>query len=233
MKTHLDTLSDILVRNKKAFQSLLPQNYAQGKAFLLDLSIHNPILVNLLAQKANLAQMEAHIWAQIKAADADFGIGGYNEERSVYQQSAVFDTQEGSRSIHLGIDIWLPAQTPIFAPLSGKVHSFANNAAQGDYGGTIILEHELENTTFYTLYGHLSLASLQNLYEGKPFEKGELLCRLGEPAENGGWVAHLHFQIIADMLGKKGDFIGVAPKSERDYYLALCPNPMLVFDFAR
>lgn len=176
-------------------------------------------------------QMEDYIWAQIRAAGADFAVGGYNEERSVYQQSSVFDTENGSRSIHLGIDIWLPAQTPIFAPLSGKVHSFANNAATGDYGGTIILEHELENTVFYTLYGHLSLDSLQNLYEGKVFEKGELLCRLGEPAENGGWVAHLHFQIIADMRGKKGDFIGVAPKSERDYYLALCPNPLLIFDF--
>ncbi|WP_238593699.1 hypothetical protein, partial [Endozoicomonas atrinae] len=49
------------------------------------------------------------------------------------------------------------------------------------------------------------------------------------PSEvNGHWPPHLHFQVISDLLDQKGDFIGVAPKSERDYYLSICPDPNLI-----
>jgi len=34
---------------------------------------------------------------------------------------------------------------------------------------------------FYTLYGHLSLADIQHLKEGKFISRGELLAHFGEP----------------------------------------------------
>jgi hypothetical protein len=40
------------------------------------------------------------------------------------------------------------------AALDGRVHSFQNNDSLGNYGPTIILEHQVEDLTFYTLYGH-------------------------------------------------------------------------------
>src|SRR6478735_1326257 len=59
-----------------------------------------------------------------------YGIGGYNEHRAIYSRSNVFDagdSNEEPRRLHLGIDIWGKAGTPVFAPLNGNVHSFAFN----------------------------------------------------------------------------------------------------------
>src|SRR5687768_8585070 len=63
-----------------------------------------------------------------------YGIGGYDEHRAVYSRSKVFDAADGgeARRLHLGIDIWGPAETPVYAPLEGTVHSFAFNDAYGD-----------------------------------------------------------------------------------------------------
>lgn len=172
-------------------------------------------------------QFCAYVEEALARAGAGLGAGGYGEQRVIYQKSQVFKAEE-ARSIHLGIDLWVPAGTPIFAPLPGRIHSFANNAASGDYGPTLILEHELSGTCFFTLYGHLSLASMPNWQAGKPVVAGEQIATLGAWAENVHWPPHLHFQLITDMLGKKGDFPGVCAPSEAEYWLGVCPDPNLL-----
>ncbi|MDO8834538.1 MAG: phosphotransferase, partial [Vicinamibacterales bacterium] len=81
---------------------------------------------------------------------------------------------------------------------------------------------------FYTLYGHLSRASVAGLREGQAVAKGTCIARIGAETENGGWPPHLHFQVIADLLGRRGDFPGVARPSDRRVWLSLCPDPNLV-----
>jgi len=66
-------------------------------------------------------------------------------------------------------------------PLNGIVHSFAFNEAYGDYGTTIILTHQLNEISFYTLYGHLSLSSIKNLQGGEYIHKGEIFAEFGWP----------------------------------------------------
>jgi murein DD-endopeptidase MepM/ murein hydrolase activator NlpD len=112
--------------------------------------------------------------------------------------------------------------------LEALVHSFQNNTAWSDYGPTIILEHSLSNQRFFTLYGHLSLESLEGLYEGKRIEKGEKIAEFGNYPINGDWSPHLHFQIILDLLGKKGDFFGVCTPQEQEVFAKICPNPNLI-----
>jgi murein DD-endopeptidase MepM/ murein hydrolase activator NlpD len=114
------------------------------------------------------------------------------------------------------------------APLNVIVHSFAFNDNAGDYGTTIILTHRLNNFTFYTLYGHLSLSSIKNLQEGSRIEKGDVFAEFGIPSENGHWPTHLHFQIIIDLQGWEGDYPGVCKYSEREKYLNNCPDPDLI-----
>jgi murein DD-endopeptidase MepM/ murein hydrolase activator NlpD len=87
------------------------------------------------------------------------------------------------------------------------------------------LEHSLNGTVFYTLYGHLSRESLREKISGTRIPKGSQVGTLGAPPINGDWPPHLHFQIITDMLGKVGDYPGVAAESQREYFLALCPDP--------
>ena len=134
--------------------------------------------------------------------------------------------------IHLGLDIWGPADTPVFAPLAGTVHSFAFNDAFGDYGATLILKHQLDDLVFHTLYGHLSLASIQNKKEGQVIVGGETIAWFGAPEENGHWPPHLHFQVIQNMQGNSGDYPGVCSYEDQSGYLENCPNPALLFPAA-
>ncbi|NCI45507.1 peptidoglycan DD-metalloendopeptidase family protein [Sediminibacterium soli] len=169
-----------------------------------------------------------YITNQLQAANARYGIGGYDELRTVYSRSSVFDGGASAgepRRLHLGIDIWGAAGSPVYAPLAGTIHSFAFNDHYGDYGATIILAHRVDEQVFHSLYGHLSLSDLDELYEGKQVEQGSRIAGFGQPSENGHWPPHLHFQLIIDMEGKKGDYPGVCKLSERDLYLANCPNP--------
>ena len=126
----------------------------------------------------------------------------------------------------------MKANTPIYAPLNGRIHSFQNNDKPFDYGPTIILEHVLEeNVQFYTLYGHLSKVSLENLSVGQTIEQGQLVGYIGEKSENGGWNPHLHFQVISDMDDLKGDYPGVASKQDASTMLHKCPDPQLILGY--
>jgi 4-aminobutyrate aminotransferase-like enzyme len=46
--------------------------------------------------------------------------------------------------------------------------------------------------------------------------------------ENGNWSPHLHFQVMLDTLGCKGDFPGVAFPRWREVWKSLCPDPWLL-----
>ncbi|RYD93121.1 MAG: peptidase M23 [Sphingobacteriales bacterium] len=167
------------------------------------------------------------VWVEdlLRREGARYGVGGYDEHRTIYARSEKFDAGEEPRRLHLGIDIWGPAETPVFAPLDGIVHSAAFNDFFGDYGATVILQHEIVGFRFHTLYGHLSLASLENKAEGRPVKAGERIASFGIPKENGHWPPHLHFQVIIDMQGKKGDYAGVCRFSQKAQWLDNCPDP--------
>jgi murein DD-endopeptidase MepM/ murein hydrolase activator NlpD len=151
--------------------------------------------------------------------------GGYAEDRSIYTQPLFAPAGEEPRTIHLGVDIFAPAGADVFAPLPGRVHSAQINDHPGDYGPTIILEHTSGSEKFHTLYGHLSRDSLKGLKPGAAFMAGEPIAQLGTKRENGGWPPHLHFQVLLDIGKAKGDYPGVCKRSERERWLAICPDP--------
>ncbi|HXF41828.1 MAG TPA: aminotransferase class III-fold pyridoxal phosphate-dependent enzyme, partial [Blastocatellia bacterium] len=183
-----------------------------------------------LAELADTDAFTRKIFRRMKSAGARVGVGRYNEARLLYT-SDVFATAGGeNRTIHIGIDLFIQAGSPVFAPMDGVIHSIANNRAPLDYGPAIILEHEFDEgrLKFFTLYGHLSEDSLEGLYFGKPIKRGDRIASIGAPPANGGWPPHLHFQIICDMLGMQGDFPGVALPSQREVWLSICPDPNLI-----
>lgn len=193
----------------------------------IDLSKHNPALTKV--NVADVHEFSEYINQYIQKHNARVAIGGYNEERNIYQRSTHFnDTQADERFIHLGVDLWADAGEPVYAPLDGIVHSFQNNKGLGNYGPTIILQHELEGITFYTLYGHLSLESIQDKQEGQHIKAGEAFCTFGDYTVNGDYPPHLHFQVIKDLKSNKGDFPGVTSIAERAHDLANCPDANLV-----
>ena len=158
-----------------------------------------------------------------------FGIGGYNEDRVLYKRSRLF-SGAANRSLHLGVDIG-PGGTEVHAPLGGMVHSFAFNNNFGDYGATIILQHNLDTTAFYTLYGHLSMTDLTGIRKGKFITRGEVFGHFGPPTENGDWPPHLHFQVIHDIGFYEGDYPGVCDPAAAAKFLKNSPDPNLLLNF--
>lgn len=190
----------------------------------IDLSIDNSELLTFDITDPDACR--AYIDIVLERNNALVAYGGYLEQRNLYNDVEGFSGMaEDQRNIHLGMDFWAEATTQVMVPISGKVHSFKNNRVKGDYGPTIVLVHEVEGTAFHTLYGHLSLESLENLYIGKEFQQGEVLATLGTPEINVGYAPHLHFQVIRNIGEYKGDYPGVCTIKNMEYYAKNCPNP--------
>jgi murein DD-endopeptidase MepM/ murein hydrolase activator NlpD len=172
-------------------------------------------------------------WVSKKLLDGKsrYGIGGYMEHRTLYARSELFNTDNEPRRLHLGIDIWADTGTPVFAPIDGNVHSFADNDHFGDYGPTVILKHQLNGLELYSLYGHLNRECLQGLTIDAFIPKGQKIGVFGNQNENGHWPPHLHFQLMFDIEGYYGDYPGVGRFSEKEKYLANIPDPNLILRF--
>lgn len=168
--------------------------------------------------------------AWFAAQGVPYGLGSYDEKRSVYATDQFADAASPERRTrHLGIDVFAPAMTPVHAPYAGRVSHVTYNADPLDYGNTLIVEHRADGITFHTLYGHLAGTLPQLLKVGDLVEPGQLIAHLGDWHENGGWAAHLHFQIMTDMLEQTtGNFFGVGHESLWDVWSAICPDPNLV-----
>ncbi|MCC1485436.1 peptidoglycan DD-metalloendopeptidase family protein [Winogradskyella immobilis] len=194
----------------------------------LDLSVSNKQLQNVDVSSSDA--LEKHIWNHINESNAKVAYGGYLEQRGIYNRSAYFNQEnpETERNIHLGIDLWIKANTPIYAPLDGTIHSFNNNTNYGDYGPTIILKHNINGIVFHTLYGHLSEISLLGKQVGTEVKQGEQIATLGTAEVNGDYAPHLHFQLVKDMQDFKGDYPGVTNRLDLDFYKINCPDPNLL-----
>lgn len=193
----------------------------------LDLSVNS---VELKHYKPNTShEYEVFITDYLEKNNAQVAFGGYLEKRNLYERSSIFNSSQAvERNIHIGLDLWVNAHTPVLAALDGVIHSFNNNNNLSDYGPTIILKHVLNKCEFYSLYGHLSLESLDLLEIGQTVKKGKQIATLGDASVNGDYAPHLHFQIIYDLGSYQGDYPGVCSEKELNYYKNNCPDPNLL-----
>lgn len=224
-------LYNLLWRNQHVFHKVVPFSAENDKLLLMDFTSENVHLSNSILADTNA--FTTYVFEQLKNEKALYGIGGYNEHRTIYSRSKKFDGAEEPRRLHLGIDIWGEEDTPIYAPLGGVIHSFHFNNNFGDYGATIILQHQLDGNTFHTLYGHLGLKDIAGLQEGSYISRGTEFAHFGEAKENGYWPPHLHFQVIENMYEHYGDYPGVCRFSKRAEYLENCPDPDVILQMMK
>jgi murein DD-endopeptidase MepM/ murein hydrolase activator NlpD len=212
-------LETILQQNIDSFASIFQPALNTQNIIPMDLTSANHEWSGL-----NEAQLDAAIQKKIDDAGAIAAVGGYLEDRNMYKDTELFQNDE-QRSIHIGVDVFMPAGIALYAPLDGEVHSFANRRLSGDYGPVIILRHQLGDTVLHSLYGHLAESSLGNLSAGKKVARGEKIAAIGPRPVNGNWPPHLHFQIIHDMQGYQGDYPGVVRPAELEFFKQNCPDP--------
>jgi murein DD-endopeptidase MepM/ murein hydrolase activator NlpD len=213
------------------FFSILGPAYSERDYVYLDLSDKktSDLSIDLSTEFA----LQDYLREYLKDRNAKAAFGGYLEKRSLYDRSSYFGDSSHShkRNVHLGIDVWAPAGTPVYSPLPGKIHSQQDNLNFGDYGPTLILEHQFEGKPFYTLYGHLSRASLYSFKFGEEILIDQQIAELGTNEVNGNYAPHLHFQLILDMQDKIGDYPGVSTESDLEFYKKNCPDPNLLLNF--
>ncbi len=221
----MNALQEILKNQKDVY--VIDSSIDYNNFVEFDLSAKHTDELNL--DLTDSEKFEEYVENHLSENNAKVAFGGYLEKRNLYKRSATFNTENtDERNIHIGLDLWIKAGTSVLAALDGKIHSFQNNVSLGDYGPTIIIEHQIEGVSFYTLYGHLSLESLNGKREGQLVKKGEKIGALGKPPINGDYAPHLHFQIIENMENKKGDYPGVCSLKEVDFYKENCPDPNLL-----
>ena len=165
-----------------------------------------------------------------------YSVGRYDEHRPAMYTSDLFG---GVRDHHVGLDLGAPVGTPVHAFGPGRIFAKAVNAEPGSYGATLITEHTLalpehvggplgrEVHTFWVLYGHLSLASLDDWEVGQTFAAGEVLAEMGNEDENGGWPPHVHVQ-LSRHPPENGDLPGVVAAEDRAEALQQYPDPRLI-----
>lgn len=221
--------ADLLQKHVQKIGKVVDFDPEKDRLFPFDFTASNTALNTETV--ADTTAFSLWITATLQQNHCRYGIGGYFEHRTLYARSPLFNTADEPRRLHLGMDIWGGAGTPVYASFNGKIHSYADNSHFGDYGATIILEHQLEDLTFFALYGHLNKNALSNLFPGKVIHKNEQIAEFGVPAENGNWPPHLHYQLMFDLEGKTGDYPGVCRFSEKEKYQQNIPDPNLILRF--
>ena len=140
-------------------------------------------------------------------------------------RSPLFDIRHVPQaSIHLGIDFWVPAGTDVICPTGGKVMlARPKNKEKGGWGGRIDIYH---NSKVW-IFGHLKSENLPN--PGDTISTHQKIGILGTKQENGGWLPHLHLQVMtAEEYHNHFCPEGIDAYSEprKDLKIAF-PNPLL------
>ena len=216
--------------NQISLNTLFPSEKAE-RIINIDMSVGSTLLGNI-SEYSDPEVAEFKLKQYRKHNPNSILLNGYLEMRPFYTTDAF--KSEGNngpqyRTAHLGTDFWVSEETAIHAPFDAKVKIVHHNNYDKDYGPMIILEHKFDGSIFYSLYGHLSLPSLDILIVGQTVKQGELIGYVGNSKENGNWAPHLHFQLILDLLGNDENFNGVCLPSEIDIWKSICPDPNLIF----
>lgn len=212
------------------FAPILGMELDEENSQLLDLGLQS----DLLAQVTDLSDPAAWAAPLQAARRGKIGIGLYKEVRPIYLTDMFVIAPHHRRTLHMGVDLFAAAGTPIYAPLDGIVRVVNEQTAPQDYGPMLIVEHQpLPDQRFFTLYGHLAADALQRWQVGQSVAAGELLAHIGDHPRNGNWAPHLHFQLVADLLDLHDKAPGVCSPHERNFWTSLCPNPNLLLKLPR
>ncbi|MEJ5246600.1 MAG: aminotransferase class III-fold pyridoxal phosphate-dependent enzyme [Caldilinea sp.] len=221
------------LQRQPTFAPVIGHDLRMTPVHVLDLSIGSLTITSQMLHSRRGDLLSAAIFGEMAQRGAVVGVGRHAEPRALCIVEPAFapgDNPTGERrTLHLGIDLFAPPGTPVYAPLAGVVHALHHNAVDHESGPTVILRHHTDDgLTFYTLYGHLDPGSLERLKVGETIAAGEQFASIGATSVNGGWPPHLHLQLIADLLELDHNFPGVVAPAQATLWTSLCPDPNLL-----
>jgi len=179
------------------------------RVLALDLGVASPLLAGDIHQNGH-PHLYRRIQAVLDEAGADFAAGLHGEAR--------FSESGEENRVHLGVDLFATAGTPVRAPLAGIVAE--------KNGGSLLLRHDADNESpFYSLYKGLTAVPASLPEDGK-IAAGTEIGRIGSAEENGGRPPHLHLQVITDLLDHGCDFPDRAGYGQREVWNWFSPDPL-------
>jgi 4-aminobutyrate aminotransferase-like enzyme/Ser/Thr protein kinase RdoA (MazF antagonist) len=220
-----------LSRNRRSLSPLLGRPLSNHRNVLVPFGdVAHPLVKASAAM--DVAACEVAWNALREAQNAELGIGPWGEKRAVYsgqmfQSKLIRDVR---RTRHLGLDIFADAGTPVLAPLAGRVADVTIEREPLGYGCAVLIEHEPEpGVRFMSLWGHLSYKTAERVRKGQHLVAGEEIGTLGAANENGGWLPHLHLQLVAYATDDLSPIPGVGEETYLDLWSKLYPP---AYDFA-
>ncbi len=196
-----------------------------GDPFVVDLSVGSPVFneVDILDQHAFQAWLEVKMEGRFT-----WGLASYLEDRQTIL-SQYPQMREEERYFHLGLDIIVDLDTPLYAPLDAVVQESYYEEGEGNYGANVLLRHDSDHfETFYCIYGHLNKERLPE--PGAAFKAGEVFARIGDFHENGNWFYHTHLQVITQKGYDEG-WVSKGYCAAKDLAVmdSICPSPLSLF----
>jgi 4-aminobutyrate aminotransferase-like enzyme/Ser/Thr protein kinase RdoA (MazF antagonist)/murein DD-endopeptidase MepM/ murein hydrolase activator NlpD len=242
-------LAQHLRESREALAPVLPPELAQAPRRVLDLGVESLLVspdptlngARELGRRIVRALEDApgrHPEGQGPAGEGGDGhqsspvaVGRHGEIRLAPGGGAGPSEQGKERTVHLGLDLFVPAGTRIHSPLPGVVEAAAPEGAEG--GAVVVLRHELPPPegheegllVFHSLYARLAPSSVEGLQNGRMIGEGEPFASVASPEENGDQPPHLHLQLVSDLLEMGAAFPETAVPSQRAVWLALSPDP--------
>lgn len=220
-----------LTRNRKALSPIWGRPLSNHRILTVPFGDASHPLVKAAA--AMDVESCAREWQALRQAEnAELGIGPWGEKRALYAgqmfQSKLIDDVRRTR--HLGLDVFADAGTEVRTPLAGFVAAVEIERQPLGYGCVVLIEHEPEpGVRFSSLWGHLSHETAKHLRKGQTLAAGEKIGTLGAPQDNGGWLPHLHLQLVAYSTDDIGPIPGVGEEAYLDLWAKLYPP---AYDFA-
>lgn len=242
METTTSSSSQKMKKVKKQIYRVLDCTSTSGSSELI-LPEHQTQFREERNKNTSSSSLIGKIFNNNKNQESLYGIGKYDENRIHLYSSQMFqnesnqiDGYDGLRTVHMGIDLGGPVHTKVYSFWNGVVHSRGYNPELGDYGYVIVIQYEFpsssssssekkkKNQTVWALYGHLD-KSIMKKRIGQRIKKGQVIGRIGDVHENGGWrMPHVHFQLSL-IEPETHDMPGAVAVKDRSKALEDYPDP--------
>jgi len=169
------------------------------------------------------------VYGELREKDKQWGIGRYLEERAALLRNYPQMIAE-KRVYHTGLDITALPGTPVFAPIAATVFDVGKEEGIGNYGGFVVLRHEVGSDVFYSFYGHL--LSRHMVRKGDLLKAGQQFAVIGNGDDSGGWFTHTHLQILTQTAVDQGRiFQGYVTAEDLKRIEELFPSPFPLFRY--
>lgn len=199
----------------------------KGEPYIFNFSSSSKSINNYMVNDFEFFQK--NIFEELKENNAQWGIGRYLEEREKILSNFPQFVAEG-RFYHLGLDIVVPADFYLYAPLNAIVFKTGFDSGYRNYGGYVVLKHDFNGVIFYSFYGHLKTEFIVS--EGDEIKQGKPFAQIGEREDSGEWYTHTHLQIltpkaVGENLLTKGYCSAENLKTIEEYF----PSPYFLFKY--